>query len=112
MPFPLVDDGTEVRAALAGIVAGLRAATHDVTVVLPVDVPYMTAAALHRLADACRDAAVPQDGAAALRLSEDALPALERGLAEGQIEVRDLLAELDEAVVELTGAARQREYRG
>jgi molybdopterin-guanine dinucleotide biosynthesis protein A len=28
LPFPVVDDGTEIRAPLAGIVAGLRAARH------------------------------------------------------------------------------------
>ena len=36
LPFALLDDGTDTRAALAGIVAGLRAATGDVAVVLPV----------------------------------------------------------------------------
>src|SRR5581483_10311271 len=33
LPFPLLDDGSEVRAALAGLVAGLRAASHDLAVV-------------------------------------------------------------------------------
>ena len=77
-----LDDGTEVRAALAGLVAGLRAATHDVAVVLPVDVPCMTPAALLLLADACRDAAVPQTGPLPGAYRKTALPALERALAE------------------------------
>ena len=62
LPFPLLDDGIDVRAALAGIVAGLRAAAHDVVVVLPVDVPYMTPAALRQLAGACLDARSPRKG--------------------------------------------------
>jgi molybdopterin-guanine dinucleotide biosynthesis protein A len=39
LPFPVVDDGSPVRAALAGVVAGLRAANHELSVVLPVDWP-------------------------------------------------------------------------
>ena len=104
LPFPLVDDGTEVRAALAGIVAGLRAAAHDVTVVLPVDVPRMTPAALHRLADGCRDASVTQEGPLPCACRKTALPALERALADGRLRLRDPLAELDTAVVELDPA--------
>ena len=104
LPFPLLDDGSDVRAALAGIVAGLRAAVHDVAVVLPVDVPYMTPAALHRLADACGDAAITQEGPLPCAYRKTALPALERGLAEGRLRLRDLLAELGTAVVELDPA--------
>ena len=104
LPFPLLDDGTEVRAALAAIVAGLRAASHDVAVVLPVDVPHMTPAALRRLADACRDAAVTPTGPLPGAFRKTALPALERGLAEGRLTIRDALAGLDTAVVELDPA--------
>src|SRR5437660_1468930 len=39
LPFELVEDGTAVRAPIAGVVAGLRAATNELSVVLPVDVP-------------------------------------------------------------------------
>ena len=39
LPFPVLDDGTETRAPIAGVVAGLRAAANDLCVVLPVDVP-------------------------------------------------------------------------
>src|SRR5262249_36500465 len=59
LPFPVLDDGSDVRAPVAGVVAGLRAAANDVCVVLPVDTPRVTATALRRLAEACRDAAVP-----------------------------------------------------
>ena len=60
LPFELVDDGTETRAALAGIVAGLRAASTELAVVLPVDMPLVTATVLHELAEAGRDAAAPR----------------------------------------------------
>jgi molybdopterin-guanine dinucleotide biosynthesis protein A len=62
LPFPVLDDGSEVRASLAGLVAGLRAASHEVAVVVPVDCPLLDAAALRTLAAACRDAAVPGRG--------------------------------------------------
>jgi molybdopterin-guanine dinucleotide biosynthesis protein A len=104
LPFPLLDDGTEVRAALAGLVAGLRAARHDVVVVLPVDVPCMTPAALRQLADACRDAAVTPTGPLPGAYRKAALPLLERGLTEGRFAIRDALAELDTVVVELDPA--------
>ena len=42
-----------MRASLAGVVAGLRAAAHDVAIVLPVDVPLVTPALLLALAAAC-----------------------------------------------------------
>ncbi len=60
--FPLLDDGTPLRHPAAGIVAGLRAAAHDVCVFLPVDCPLVTAASLRALGEACADAAVAQDG--------------------------------------------------
>ena len=55
----LADPGTGPVAAIA---AGLRAASHDVAVVIPVDMPLLTVDALHARADACRDAAVGQAG--------------------------------------------------
>ena len=62
LPFELLDDGTDVRAPIAGVVAGLRAATYDVAVVIPVDVPLLTAAAVRELAAACRDVAMSPSG--------------------------------------------------
>jgi molybdopterin-guanine dinucleotide biosynthesis protein A len=104
LPFPLLDDGTDVRAPLAGLVAGLQAATHEVVVVLPVDVPLITAAALRELAAACRDAAVTPSGPLPGAYRRTALPALERALAAGRLRLRDALAGLDVAVVELDEA--------
>ena len=62
LPFAVIDDGTEVRAPIAGVVAGLRAAANDVAVFVPVDCPWMTADAVRALGDVCRDAAVPPSG--------------------------------------------------
>jgi len=39
LPFDVIDDASEVRAPIAGVVAGLHAATNDVVVFLPVDCP-------------------------------------------------------------------------
>jgi molybdopterin-guanine dinucleotide biosynthesis protein A len=102
--LPLVDDGTPVRAALAGIVAGLRAAPTELCVVVPVDCPALTPAALRTLADACRTrtAAIPQSGPlpAALR-APAALPELEGRLRSGELRLRDAMAALGAAVVTL-----------
>ncbi len=101
LPFELLDDGTDVRAPLAGLVAGLRAARHELAVVVPVDMPLLTAAALRALADACRDAAVPQTGPLPGAYRQSSLPALEQALAAGRLGLRAALAGLDVAVVEL-----------
>jgi len=101
LPFELVDDGTDVRAPLAGLVAGLRAAPSDVSVVVPVDCPTLTRDALLRLARECRDAAVPPSGPLPGAYRRTALPVLERRLATGELRLRDALAELDVAVVDL-----------
>jgi molybdopterin-guanine dinucleotide biosynthesis protein A len=97
LPFELVDDGTDVRAPIAGVVAGLRAATHDVCLLLPVDVPLVSAAALRLLA---ADApAHPQTGPLPGAYTRSALPELERKLDAGDYSLRDVAAsvvELDE----------------
>jgi molybdenum cofactor guanylyltransferase len=101
LPFPLLDDGIAVRAPLAGIVAGLREAAHDVAVVVPVDCPLLDGASLRRLAAACREAAVPQTGPLPAACAHSALRVLERRLAAGQLRLRDALAELEAVVVDL-----------
>jgi molybdopterin-guanine dinucleotide biosynthesis protein A/RimJ/RimL family protein N-acetyltransferase len=101
VPFELVDDGTDVRAALAGVVAGLRAAANELSVVLPVDVPLVRASDLRRLADACADVAVPQTGPLPCALRRTALPLLERRLAARELALKDAFAELETTVVEL-----------
>jgi molybdopterin-guanine dinucleotide biosynthesis protein A len=101
LPFPLADDGTDVRAPLAGVVAGLRTASHDVAILLPVDLPRITPAALLRLAAACRDVASPASGPLPGAYRKSALPALERALVERRLTLRDAIAGLDVAVVDL-----------
>ena len=113
LPFDLLDDGTAVRAPIAGVVAGLRAARHDLAVVIPVDVPLLTAAALHELAAACRDVAMPPSGPLPGAYRRTALPELERALADERLALRAAIADLDVAIVDLDAAsARQREYSG
>jgi molybdopterin-guanine dinucleotide biosynthesis protein A len=62
LPFPIIDDGSPVRASIVGLAAGLRAAPTELCVAIPVDCPRLSVALLHRLADACAEAAVPQSG--------------------------------------------------
>ena len=95
LPFELVDDGTETRAALAGIVAGLRAATTELAVMLPVDAPLVTAALLRELAAACADAAAPPGDPLPAAFHRRALPVLERRLGEGRLALHEALDELD-----------------
>jgi molybdopterin-guanine dinucleotide biosynthesis protein A len=105
LPFALVDDGTDVRAALAGIVAGLRSAPTDSTVVLPVDTPLVGPAELRTLAAArAADAAVPQTGPLPCALHRRVLPVLERRLESGDLALRRAFAELDVCTVELDPA--------
>jgi FdhD protein len=100
LPFEVHDDGTSVRAPLAGVVAGLRLASTDLCVIVPVDCPELTPASLQALAAACRgDAAVPQSGPLPGAYRRSALPALERRLAAGALRLRDAVAELDSCTV-------------
>jgi molybdopterin-guanine dinucleotide biosynthesis protein A len=97
LPFPVLADGVDERAAIHGLVAGLRASRTDVCVVVPVDMPYITADALRTLSDACRDAAVSQTGPLPGAYRKTALSALE----SGELSIRRAIAALDVAVVEL-----------
>jgi len=101
LPFPVHDDGSPVRAPLAGVVAGLRVARNEICVFLPVDVPFATAGLVRKLAEACRDAAVPSSGSLPGAYSRNALPVLERRLAAGELALRDALGELDTVILEL-----------
>jgi molybdopterin-guanine dinucleotide biosynthesis protein A len=101
VPFPVLDDGSPVRAPLAGVVAGLRNARHDVCLVVPVDCPLLTPDALVRLAEACAEAAVPQTGPLPAALRRQTLPVLARRLEAGRLALRDALAELETRVVPL-----------
>jgi molybdopterin-guanine dinucleotide biosynthesis protein A len=101
LPFPMLDDGITIRAPIAGVVAGLRAAPTEVAVFLPVDCPLMTPEALRALAEQCADAAVPETGPLPGAYAKSALPILEQRLADDQLELHEALAELDVNTVEL-----------
>lgn len=98
LPFPVLDDEIEERAAIHGVTAGLRAASTDLSVFLPVDCPAMTAAALLALAAGCTgDAAVPQTGPLPGAYRKRALVALQ----SGERSIRRALEQSDVARVHL-----------
>jgi len=104
LPFSLLPDAAQGGGPLAGLVAGLRAAAHDVAIVIPVDMPLLTPAALRLLAAACRDVAVPQTGPLPGAYAKRALPFLEQSLAAGDLALAHAVDGLDTAVVELDEA--------
>ena len=101
LPFDVIDDSSEVRAPIAGVVAGLRAATNHVVVFLPVDCPRITAEVVRTLGDACRDAAVPQTGPLPGAWAKSALPVLEHHLANGPLALYRAYDDLDVARLEI-----------
>jgi molybdenum cofactor guanylyltransferase len=88
LPFPVLDDGTDVRAPIAGVVAGLRAARSDVCVFLPVDVPFISAQTILQLA--ANAPAAPRNGPLPGAYPRTLLPVLERKLERGDYSLRDL----------------------
>jgi molybdenum cofactor guanylyltransferase len=93
----LADPGTGPVAAIA---AGLRAAKHELAVVIPVDMPLLTSAALRLLVQACRDAATAQHGPLPCAVARRTLPAFETG----ERRLRTVLDGLDTARIELDEA--------
>jgi molybdopterin-guanine dinucleotide biosynthesis protein A len=104
LPFDLVDDGVPVRAPIAGVVGGLRAAPTDIAVFLPVDQPLVTPESLRALADACSEAAVPPGHELPGAYAKTALPVLDARLASGSLELTDALLELDVNLVTIDQA--------
>jgi molybdopterin-guanine dinucleotide biosynthesis protein A len=99
LPFPVLDDGAATRAPVFGVLAGLRAARHDVCVVLPVDCPLVTPAVLRALGAAV---AVPQTGPLPGAYAKSMLPALQARLARGELSLRGLnpaAIEIDEQLL-------------
>jgi len=90
----LADRGTGPVAAIA---VGLRAATHELAVVIPVDMPLLTGEALRLLVEACHDAAVAQAGPLPCAVARRTLPAFETG----ERRLRAVLDGLDTARIEL-----------
>ena len=99
LPFPLLDDGASERAPIYGVIAGLAAATHDVVVVLPVDCPLMSVAAIRALGEAV---AIPQTGPLPGAYSKSMLPKLASRVARGALSLRGVnptVLEVDEALL-------------
>jgi len=95
LPFQTHDDPG--AGPVAAIAAGLRAATHELAVVVPVDMPLLTPEALRVLARACRDASVAQGGPLPCGVARRTLPAFETG----ERRLRTVLDGLDTARIEL-----------
>jgi molybdopterin-guanine dinucleotide biosynthesis protein A len=89
LPFELLEDAAEVRAPLAGVLAGLRAAKHDVCVILPVDCPFISPPTLRRLGEAV---AIPQTGPLPGAYAKSMLPELERRLRMCDLSLRGVNA--------------------
>ena len=103
LPFEVLDDGIDVRAPIAGVVAGLRAVQTEIAVFLPVDCPLVTPEALRELAEACSDAAVPPGHALPGAYAQSARPVLEARLAAGELDLLEAVSDLDTRTVELDG---------
>jgi aminoglycoside 6-adenylyltransferase len=84
-PFPVLDDGSEERAPVYGLIAGLRAASNEVCVALPVDCPLLTPEALRGLVES---RAVPQTGPLPGVYERSMLEELERRVAAGQLTLK------------------------
>ena len=97
LSLPVIDDGTDERAPVFGVIAGLRAAAHERVVVLPVDCPLVTPALLRELLDA---GAVPRTGPLPGVYTQSMLPLLEERVAHGELSLRGVnptVLEVDEA---------------
>ena len=105
LPFPLIDDGFEQRAPAIGVLAGLRASTTEVSIVVPVDYPLITPAVLHALVDACADAAVPkswrQTGVLPGAFARSALYVFESRIAQKLFSLKGALMNLRVVEVEV-----------
>ena len=102
LPFPVLDDGSQERAAVIGVAAALRLADAEVCVMVPTDMPFLTASFLSTLAVAAEDVDVahPATGPlpGAYRLT--ALTLLERRIEAGEFALHPALEELRTRVVD------------
>ncbi len=102
LPFPVLDDGSDVRAAIVGVAAALRLADAELVVVLPVDMPLVTPELLVTLAEASEgaEAAVPHSGPLPGAYCRSALPVLERRIVEGDLALYRACLELEPRTVQ------------
>jgi molybdopterin-guanine dinucleotide biosynthesis protein A len=85
LPFPILDDGAGERAPVLGVIAGLRVASHESCIVLPVDCPLVTPGLLREL---LAGGAVPQTGPLPGVYTKAELPELEARVARGELSLR------------------------
>jgi molybdopterin-guanine dinucleotide biosynthesis protein A len=85
IPFPVLDDGAPEHAPIHGVIAGLRAATTDVVVVIPVDCPLLTVEVVQSLATAV---GVSPTGPLPGAYEQAMLPELEARVARGALSLR------------------------
>jgi molybdopterin-guanine dinucleotide biosynthesis protein A len=106
LPFPVLNDGSEERAPIVGLAAALRAAETDLSVVLPTDMPLVSAQVLGMLADGAEgvEAAVPRTGPLPGAYRKSALAVLERRIAAGDLALYRALEELETRVLDLDEA--------
>jgi len=96
LPFPVLDDGSDERAPVFGLIAALRAASHETCLVVPVDTPLVTPELLHEL---LRAGAIPQTGPLPGVYATSMLPELESRVAAGELSLRGVntnVIEIDE----------------
>jgi molybdopterin-guanine dinucleotide biosynthesis protein A len=96
LPFPVLDDGSEEHAPIYGLIAGLRASATELTVVLPVDCPLVTASMLLSLTEVCPDVARFPRGPLPGAYRRTALPALEWG----ELAIHRAISDLDVLIVD------------
>jgi molybdopterin-guanine dinucleotide biosynthesis protein A len=103
LPFPVLDDGSELRAPIVGVAAALRLAGAELCVFLPTDVPWVTPELLLELAAAADgvDVAVPQTGPLPGAYRRTALALLERRIAAGDLALHRALDELETRIVQV-----------
>jgi molybdenum cofactor guanylyltransferase len=102
LPFAVHDDGSVERAAIVGLAAGLRLASTELCVVVPTDMPLITAELLRSLAEAAVGvhAAVVQTGPLPGAYRRSTLAVLERRIAAGELALHQALEEFDTRVLE------------
>ena len=99
LPFPVLDDDTAERAPVFGVLAGLRAAAHEICAVLPVDCPLVTPEILRELVDA---GAIPQTGPLPGVYTKSMLAYVEARVASGELSlggVNENVLEVDDKLL-------------
>ena len=99
LPFPVLDDGAARRAPVFGVLAALRAAAHEVCVVLPVDCPLVTPALVRALGESV---AVPASGPLPGAYRRAMAGALAARVARGELSLRGVnptVLEVDPALL-------------